>query len=136
LQSLQHFENAFFSKNEHIRNLVDSIHDLRLENASESLDLLYSQIRKKQDDVDNYRTEMNQIRNDYNFYNLDSHMEILNKSLTEARTNYTGESGKYEVYLENELKDDTLMIYTQARIEAAYRNIEDLESEIEKLEKG
>jgi uncharacterized protein involved in exopolysaccharide biosynthesis len=133
-QSMIHYEQAYFQKNDLINRLVDSIHNLRQKNTNTSLDLLYKQIKAKKKEVDGYREELNKIRNDYNFYDLESYMGILNSNLAEARSIYTLEKGKYQVYLESAHRRDTLIINSRARMEGALANIRELEAETDQLD--
>ncbi len=130
-QSLIHYENAYFSKKKHINKLVDSIHNLRDHNTSRSLELLYRQIRNKSEEIDRYRVELDSMRNSYNFYDLETHLETLSSELTKARSAYSGEKGKYDVYKRSLPEKDSLLILTEARLEAATRKINRLETEIE-----
>jgi len=133
-QSLIHYENAYFSKKKYINKLVDSIHKLRDYNTSRSLELLYWQIRSKSEEIDGYRVELDSMRNRYNFYDLETHLETLNSELTRVRSAYSGEKGKYEVYNRSLPKKDSLLIITEAKLEAASRKIDQLESEIERFD--
>lgn len=133
-QSLIHYENAYFSKKKYINKLVDSIHKLRDYNTSRSLELLYRQIRSKSEEIDGYRVELDSMRNRYNFYDLETHLETLNSELTRVRSAYSGEKGKYEVYNRSLPKKDSLLIITEAKLEAASRKIDQLESEIERFD--
>ena len=129
-QTLIHFENSFFEKNRHINSLIDSIYELREHNTSTSLDLLYNQIKATQKKVDNWRDELNIIRNKYKFYDLESRMEMINKGLTGAKSNLANEKGKHEVYLKSYSEQDTIIINTKARIEGATSNIAELENDL------
>jgi len=129
-QTLLHFEHIFFEKNEYINRLIDSIYNLRENNTNESLDLLYNQIKKKQKDITGWREELSEIRNKYKFYDLETRLENINTSLSEARSIYTSENGKYQIYLKSFSENDTLVIKSKARIEGASRNIKAFESEI------
>ena len=133
-QTLRHFEHIFFEKNDFVNTLIDSIYHLRENNTSESLSLLYAQIKSKQQEVNTWRDELNTIRNKYKFYDLETHVEEINASLSNARQVYTMENGKYEVYAQSFSKEDTLIINTNARIEGASRNIELLENELENFD--
>lgn len=133
-QTLQHFENIYFEKNEVINNLIDSIYHLRNNNTTTSLDLLYKQIKTKQKEVNTSRNELNDIRNKYKFYDLKTHVEEINAGLNSARQTYTNEMGKYEVFVESFSKEDTVIINTEARIEGASRNIENLEEKLKQFD--
>jgi hypothetical protein len=134
-QSLIHYENAYFNKKDHIDNLVDSIHNLRDYNTAASLQLLYKQIKDKSEEVDALRDELNEMRNSYNFYDLDKHITTLSANLTEAKGTYLTEKGKYEVYNNELSENDSLVIMTKARMEGTLSNINSLEAEIEELDK-
>jgi len=133
-QTLQHFEHIFFEKNDFVNSLIDSIYHLRENNTSEALNLLYAQIKKKQKEVNAWREELNTIRNKYKFYDLETHIEEINASLSDARQVYNMENGKYQVYARSFSKEDTLIINTNARIEGSSRNIELQETELEKFD--
>jgi chromosome segregation ATPase len=133
-QTLIHFENTFFDKNDYVNKLVDSIYNLREQNTSESLNLLYDQIKQKQKDVNDWRVELNSIRNQYKFYLLESSIESINTNLNQARSIYTMEKGKYEVYIKSYTETDTLIINTRARIEGASGNIKEFETEIARFD--
>lgn len=133
-QTLQHFERVFFEKNDLVNMLIDSIYHLRENNTSESLNLLYAQIKSKQKEVNTWRDELNIIRNEYKFYDLETHVEEINANLSIARQVYTMENGKYQVYIQSFSKEDTLIINTNARIEGASRNIKLLETELKNFD--
>lgn len=133
-QALIHYENTFFDKNDYVNKLIDSLYSLRENNTSASLNLLYNQIKNKQKEVNKWRNELDNIRNQYKFYDLETRMENINAKLNDARSMYTGETGKYEVYLKSYSGTDTLVINTMARIEGASRNIKEFESEIAKFD--
>ncbi len=133
-QTLQHFEHIFFEKNDLVNMLIDSIYNLRENNTSESLNLLYAQIKGKQKEVNTWREKLNLIRNEYKFYDLEIHVEEINTNLSNARQVYTMENGKYQVYIQSFSKEDTLIINTNAKIEGASRNIKLLETELENFD--
>jgi len=133
-QTLQHFEHIFFEKNDLVNMLIDSIYNLRENNTSESLNLLYAQIKGKQKEVNTWREKLNLIRNEYKFYDLEIHVEEINTNLSNARQVYTMENGKYQVYIQSFSKEDTLIINTNAKIEGASRNIKLLENELENFD--
>ena len=129
-QTLVHFENTYFEKIDFINQLIDSIYKLREQNTSEALDLLYNQIKAKQKEVNSWRSELNEIRNKYKFYDLETRLADINAKLSEARNIYTNENGKYQIYLKSFNVNDTIVISTKARIEGASRNIKEIEAEI------
>lgn len=133
-QTLLHFENAFFDKNRYVNSLIDSIYSMRENNTSKSLDLLYNQIKNMQKQVNNWRDELNAIRNKYRFYDLKTRVEDINMNLTKVRTVYTSENGKYQVYAKSYSENDTIIINTKARIEGASQNIKQLEAEITRFD--
>jgi hypothetical protein len=131
--ALKHYEQAFFAKTELINNLIDSIQQLRKKNTSESLDLLYNQIKKKQEEVGIYREELSQIRNKYHFFNIETEIEILSINLAGAKSSHITEKGKYEIYKESLNQNDTLLLNTQARMEGARQIILQFEKQLNSL---
>ncbi len=129
-QSLIHFENTYFDKIEFINQLTDSIYTLREQNTNTSLDLMYNQIKNKQNEVNSWRIELNEIRSNYKFYDLETRIEDINSKLSDARGMYTNENGKYQIYIKSFSENDTLVINTKARIEGASRNIKQFEVEV------
>jgi uncharacterized protein involved in exopolysaccharide biosynthesis len=120
---LVHYENAYFDKINLVNHLVDSLLELRNENASTSLNLLYRQIKEKQAEMESDRDKLNAMRNNYNFYDLGQYIEILNENLAKAQSDYTTEKGKYEIYKQTLSETDTLVINTKARMEGARQNV-------------
>ena len=133
-KTLIHFEDSFFKKNIYIGELVDSIYNLREQNTSVSLSLLYNQIKVKQKEVNRWREELSKMRSSYKFYNLETQIENLNSNLSLAKTNYSLEQGKYEVYINSYSKSDTLVINTKARIEGVKKSIDELNMEIDTID--
>ena len=133
-QSLIHFENTYFDKIEFINQLTDSIYTLREQNTNTSLDLLYNQIKNKQNEVNSWRIELNEIRSSYKFYDLETRIEDINSKLSDARSVYTNENGKYQIYIKSFSENDTLVINTKARMEGASRNIKQFEVEVAKFD--
>ena len=89
-QTLRHFERIFFEKNDLVNMLIDSIYHLRENNTSESLNLLYAQIKSKQKEVNMWRDELNTIRNKYKFYDLETHVEEINANLNHGKWKVSG----------------------------------------------
>lgn len=133
-QSLIHFENTYFDKIEFINQLTDSIYTLREQNTNTSLDLLYNQIKNKQNEVNSWRIELNEIRSSYKFYDLETRIEDINSKLSDALSMYTNENGKYQIYIKSFSENDTLVINTKARMEGASRNIKQFEAEVAKFD--
>jgi uncharacterized protein involved in exopolysaccharide biosynthesis len=131
--AVMHYENAFFEKNDLVNRLVDSLHALRNENASISVDLLYKQIKEKQAEMEADRERLNTMRNDYNFYDLGQYINILNDNLAQAKAQFASETGKYEIYLKSFGEHDTIVINTKARLEGARQNYTQFETELSKL---
>lgn len=133
-QTLLYTEKVFIIKNQYLNLLVDSIYSLRNKNTSESLSLLYNQIKENQTEVNKWREELNNIRSKHMFYNLETQVENLNLNLSIAKNSYRFEKGKYEVYLKSYPSNDTLLINSKARAEGAFRNIKEIESELKKID--
>jgi capsular polysaccharide biosynthesis protein len=131
--AVMHYENAFFEKNDLVNRLVDSLHILRNENASISVDLLYKQIKEKQAEMEADRERLNTMRNDYNFYDLGQYINILNDNLAQAKAQFASETGKYEIYLKSFGEHDTIVINTKARLEGARQNCTQFETELSRL---
>lgn len=134
LQSLLHYEQAYFSKKDRVKSLVDSIYNLREYNTSASLRMLYEQVKTKSDEVDACREELDEMRSRYNFYDLGNYIQSLSANLAAARSNYSSEKGKYDVYKANLAEKDSLLLITRARMEGALSEIEGLEAEIESFD--
>ena len=133
-KTLIHFEDSFFKKNKYIGELVDSIYNLREKNTSVSLSLLYDQIKDKQKEVNSWREELSKMRSSYKFYNLETQVENLNSNLSLAKTNYSLEQGKYEVYINSYSKSDTLVINTKAIMKGVKKSIDELNMEIDTID--
>jgi len=133
LRAVIHYENAFFEKMELVDQLVDSLHGLRNENASTSVNLLYKQIRDKQASIELDRERLSTMRNEYNFFDLGEYINILNENLAQAQTRYGTEKGKYEVYRQSLDENDSLIVSTKARMEGAWQNLSQFETELSKL---
>lgn len=131
--AVMHYESAFFEKNDLVNRLVDSLHELRNENASISVNLLYKQIKEKQAEMEADRERLNTMRNDYNFYDLGQYINILNDNLAQAKAQYASETGKYEIYLQSFGEKDTLVINTKAKLEGARQNYTQFETELKRL---
>lgn len=132
-RAVMHYENAFFEKMNLVNHLVDSLHALRSENASVSLNLLYKQIKEKQGEMETDREWLNAMRNDYNFYDLGQYIDILNENLALAQAQYATEKGKYEIYRQSLNEKDTLVINTKARLEGARQNITQFDTSLSNL---
>jgi hypothetical protein len=132
-RALKHYETAFFEKMKLVNLLVDSIHGLRNENASASVNLLYNQIKEKQASMEADRERLNSLRNEYNFYDLSQYVDILNDNLAQAKTQYASEKGKYDIYRKTFSEQDTLVINTSARMEGARQNCVQFETELSNL---
>jgi chromosome segregation ATPase len=96
--------------------------------------MLYEQIKQKSSAIDSFRNELDEMRSEYDFYDLGMHLENLNMKLAESRSSYTTEKGKLEVYQASLPEKDSLIITTKARIEGSLSNIEALETEIERFD--
>jgi capsular polysaccharide biosynthesis protein len=128
-----YYEKAMFDKLDLINTMVDSLYDLRNENASASLDKLYRQIKQKQDEVAVAREKLNQIQNSYNFYDLGQYIDILNVNLAEAKAVYSSESGRYEILKESLGESDSTVLISKAKMEGARNNIKQFEGELQSL---
>ena len=131
--AVMHYENAFFEKMALVNQLVDSLHALRNENASASVNLLYKQIKEKQAAMETDREQLNAMRNEYNFYDLSQYIDILNDNLAQAKAQFASESGKYEIYRQSFGENDTLVINTNARLAGARQNYILFETELGNL---
>ena len=132
-RAVMHYENAFFEKMNLVNHLADSLHALRSENASESLDLLYKQIKEKQGEMESDRERLNTMRNDYNFYDLGQYIDILNENLAQAQAQFATENGKYEIYRQTFDENDTIVINLKARMEGARQNLTQFRTELSNL---
>jgi uncharacterized protein involved in exopolysaccharide biosynthesis len=132
-RSMVHLEEAFMEKSKLVNSLMDSIHAIRDKNTSSSLNKLYSQIKEKQEEVTALSEELTGMRNEHDFYDLSSYISILNSKLTDAKSVFAQESGRYEVLSENLSKGDTSLVNTKARMEGANRNIAQFESKLDEL---
>ena len=132
-RAVMHYEDAFFEKMDLVNRLVDSLHALRTENASASVNLLYHQIKEKQKVMETDRARLNTLRNEYNFYDLGEYIDILNDNLAQARSQYASEQGKYDIYLKSFGENDTIFINTKAKLEGARQNAAQFEKELNQL---
>ena len=132
-QTVLHYEQAYFEKQDLIGRMVDSLYVLRDRNASVSLDKLYRQIKAKQAEVEESREKLNTIRNAHDFFDLGPYIEILNDNLASARAVYASEKGRYEILKESLPAEDSLLMVSRARMEGARQNIAQFEQELQEL---
>ena len=132
-RAVEQYENAFYDKVKLVNQLVDSLHALRNENASTSVNLLYQQIKEKQASIEADRERLNSIRNQYNFYDLAEYIDILSNNIAMAKAQFASEKGRYDIYRQSFAENDTTVINTKARLEGARQNILQFEAEQSKF---
>ena len=112
---LTSIEKQYRSKQREVDSLMASLMRLKQQSADRAVNELRAKIDRKNAKIDGLQTQLQDLREQANAYNLPNRIQALRKQLSEANAKRQRSKAQLEVFREQLPPDDTLRLKAKAR---------------------
>lgn len=136
-EAMQAVEDEYQKRLGVVHATNDSIFRILEGAASSAEQRLQIQVTQKRKEIKQIRSELGEIRQEFNIYDFAHQINVLNDELASARANFLQESGRLEVYKGNSTHvPDSLILTASAAQKGAESRMTQFEAELKSLSKA
>lgn len=136
-EAMQAVEEEYKKRVGLVQATNDSIFRILEGTASFAEQRLEVQVKEKRREIARIRTELGKIREEFNIYDFEHQINVLNDELASARANFLQEKGRLEVYQESTMEvPDSLILTASAAQKGAESRMTQFEAELKLLSKA
>ena len=132
--SLKSVQGDYFKKMDEVNALVDSIDNLRRNNAGSEIEYLYEQIQTKNQIITKNRTDLSAMQNELRFYDLNAVTENVSNQLTDLNSIIAQDEERYLALKESYSPQDSLLIDLKSKTRGDYQKKKLLEARLKEVQ--
>ena len=131
--SVNSHEKIYLQKEEELFNILDSISYYQHTGSGEILNKIQTEVNEIRTKREATRKALSDYRNSYGFFDLNKHLDLLQEKHEEANLAWLKENATYELLSGKLSPNDTAVLFSEARRNAADQQRKDLEKRLQAL---